>query len=216
MKQGRTMAGPAQDDSAGLRIGNIWLRVAAVLVVAIPITATLFLIYISPWLFAEPWLDQARRGHGEWIETERISGGQILDVRNYLTGLRRLGAVPHMPDLTSAGLHLGRVSYVPPGRDRAAAIHAGYRGERRCRVSLWITPTGEPGTGPLVRHRGEISFSWYTDGLRYIHVTSEMQKKRFHFIADVARESTIERRAPGESTGYALGLSARIAPPCKN
>ena len=216
MKQGRTMEEPAHNDPAGIWAGKIWQRVAAVIVVAVPITATLVLIYIGPWLFAEPWLDRAWRGHAEWVETARITGGRILDAKNFLTGLRQLGPVPHLADLTGAGLHIGQVSYVPPARDRPGALHAGYAGMRHCRVSLWITRTREPGTGPLVRHRGEPSFSWHVDGLRYVLVTSDMHQGLFHLIAEVARESTLARHGPSESVRSAMGLSASINRPCKN
>ena len=216
MKQGRTDEKPGHNDSAGTWNRKIWQRVAAAVVVAIPITATLALIYIGPWILAEQWLDRARRGHAEWVETARITGGRILDTKNYLTGLRRLGPVPYLTDLTAAELHISQVSYVPRARDRPAAIHAGYAGQARCRVSLWITSTQQSGTGPLVRHRGEPSFSWYVDGLRYVLVTSDMQKDRFRLIADVAREATLARRGPHESVRAALGLSAGISRPCKN
>jgi len=216
MNQVRTDEEPGHNDSAGTWKEKIWQRVAAVFLVATPIMVPLVLIYIGPWLLAEPWLDRARRGHAEWVRTARITGGQILDARNYLTGLRQLGPVPHLTDLTGAKLHIGQVSYVPPARDRPAAIHAGYAGQVRCRVSLWITRTQQSGTGPLVHHSGEPSFSWYVDGLRYILVTSDMQKARFRLIAKVAREGTLARWDPNESMRAVLGLSARISRPCKN
>ena len=216
MKQGRTDEEPGHNNSAGTWKEKIWLRVAAVFLVAIPIMVPLVLIYIAPWILAEPWLDRARRGHAEWVETARITGGRILDARNYLTGLRQLGPVPHLTDLTGAELHISQVSYVPPAGDRPAAIHAGYAGQVRCRVSLWITRTEQSGTGPLVRHSGEPSFSWYVGGLRYVLVTSDMQKARFRLIAKVAREATLARWDPNESVRAALGLSARISRPCEN
>ena len=210
------MKKPGHNNSAGTWNEKIWQRVAAVFLVAIPIMVPLVLIYIGPWILAEPWLDRARRGHAEWVETARIPGGQILDAKNFLTGVRRLGPVPHLPDLTGARLHIGQVSHVPPARGRPGALHAGYVGERHCRVSLWITPTQEPGTGPLVRHRGEPSFSWYADGLRYVLVTSDMHKGLFRFIAEIARETTLARHGPTESVRSAMGLSATINRPCKN
>lgn len=216
MKQGRTDEAPGQNNSAGTWNKKIWQGVAAVFLVAIPIMVPLVLIYIGPWIAVEPWLERARRGHGEWVTTARIPGGQILDARNYLTGLRQLGPVPHLTDLTGAKLHISQVSYVPPASDRPAAIHAGYAGQLRCRVSLWITRTEQSGTSPLVHHGGEPSFSWYVDGLRYVLVTSDMQKARFRLIAKVAREATLARWDPNESMRTLLGLSAGISRPCKN
>lgn len=216
MNQGRTDEEPGHHNSAGTWKEKIWLRVAAVFLVATPIMVPLVLIYIGPWIMAEPWLDRARRGHAEWVRTARVPGGRVLDAKNYLTGLRQLGPVPHLTDLTGAKLHISQVSYVPPASDRPAAIHAGYAGQVRCRVSLWITRTEQSGTGPLVRHSGEPSFSWYVDGLRYVLVTSDMQKARFSLIAKVARDATLARWDPNESVRTVLGLSAGMSRPCKN
>ena len=54
MKQDGTMEAPSHNDSAGIRAKKFWQFVAALIVVAVPITATLVLIYVAPWLFADP------------------------------------------------------------------------------------------------------------------------------------------------------------------
>jgi len=99
----------------------------------------------------------------------------------------------------------GSPPFMPAMRDRCAAASA----------------CGSPGPNsparvPLVRHSGEPSFSWYVGGLRYVLVTSDMQKARFSLIAKVAREATLTRWDPNETVRTVLGLSAGMSQPCKN
>ena len=76
--------------------------------------------HYGPSLFEEPWLSHARAAHTEWTDSAKITDGQVLDARNYLSGLRQMGPAPHLPDLTGAGLRIEQVSYLPPSPNRAA------------------------------------------------------------------------------------------------
>ena len=215
MTQGRTQQRPARIGSAGTWHGKIWQRVAAAAIAGLPVALAVVLIWIVPAFMAEPWLDRARTVHAQWAGTARITGATILNARNYLTGLRKLGPALHLPDLTAARLRLNQVSYVPPAGDRPGAIHAGYVGRADCRLSLWITPTREAGSGALVSHSGEPAFSWYANGLRYVLVTADMQDNHFHLIAKTSREMTLARQGPSEPVRAVLGLSAAMSRPCK-
>ncbi len=215
MKQGRTDDIPAPANSAGAGSKAIWQRIAAVAVAGLPVLLALGLIFVVPWLLEEPWLGRARTVHAEWTGTDRIAGGRVLDTKNYLTGLRRLGPTPHLPDLTEARFRITRVTYVAPADDRPGGIHVGYTGQENCRISLWISRTGQAGSGPLVSHRGGSSFSWYGDGLRYVLVTTDMRNAHFHLIAKISRQTTLARQGPYGALRAALGLSRIISKPCR-
>ncbi len=216
MTEARTQQSPARVGSAGTWHGKIWRRVAAAAIAGLPVLLPVVLIWVVPAFMEEPWLDRARTVHAEWTGTARITGARVLNARNYLSSLRKLGPTLHLPDLAAARLRLGQVSYLAPADDRPGAIHAGYVGRAGCRLSLWITPTREAGSGPLVSHSGEPAFSWYANGLRYVLVTADMQDNHFHLIAKISRELTLARRGPSEPVRAVLGLSAAMSRPCKN
>lgn len=215
MTQARTQQSPARIGAAGTRHRKIWQRVAAVAIAGLPVALPVVLIWIIPAFTSEPWLDRARAVHAEWTETARITDATVLNARNYLSGLRKLGPALHLPDLVAARLRLDRVSYLAPAGDRPGAIHAGYVGRADCRVSLWITPTGETGSGALVSHSGAPAFSWYVNGLRYVLVTTDLQGNHFHLIAKISREMTLARQGPSEPVRAVLGLSEVMSRPCK-
>ncbi len=215
MIQARTRQKPARIGSAGTRHGKIWQRVAAIAIAGLPVALPVVLIWIVPAFMSEPWLDRARTAHAEWTETTRITDARVLNARNYLSSLRKLGPALHLPDLAAARLRLDQVSYLAPAGDRPGAIHAGYVGRADCRLSLWITPTREAGSGALVSHSGGPAFSWYVNGLRYVFVTSDMPGNHFHLLAKISREMTLERRGPSEPVRAVLGLSEAMSRPCK-
>ncbi len=134
--------------------------------------------------------------------------------REFLTGLRQLGPPPHLPDLSPNGLGIGQVSVVPPAAGRPGAFHVGYANDAGCRISVWITPTGVPGDGPLVEQHREVAFSWQVGGLRYVIVRSGMQRERFLVLAKTAREATVARGRSTESGAFALAASAMFGRPC--
>ena len=167
----------------------------------------------GPTLLEEEWLTQARAAHGQWVETAQVADGRVLAPRNYLSGLRQIGAVPHLTDLTGAGLSIDQVSIVSKSRGRPDAIHVAYADRAGCRLSLWIVPTEDGKSGTLQRH-GTEAFSWHADGLRYVLVTSDMEFDRFHLIAKTSRAATKARRGPDGTAYAALGFSAMISRPC--
>ena len=141
-------------------------------------------------------------------------GWSAIAPREFLTGLRKLGPPPHLPDLSANGLEIGHVSFVLRGDGQPGAIHVGYANDSGCRISLWITSAGVPGTGPLVeQHRG-VAFSWRVDGLRYIIVRSGMRQERFHLLAESARAITLARARLHGPKRTALAVSAMFGRPC--
>lgn len=167
----------------------------------------------GPSLLEESWLAQARAAHAEWTESTRLTDGQVLNARNYLSGLRQIGPAPHLPDLTGARLRIEQVSYMPPSPDRPKSIHVGYDDQAGCDISLWIAPARESGRGALQAHSGG-AFSWHADGLRYVLVTSNMEYDRFLLIAKTSRAATLTRQGPAGTAHAALGFSAMISRPC--
>jgi hypothetical protein len=119
-----------------------------------------------------------------------------------------------LPDLSANGLEIGQVSFVPPGDDRPGAIHVGYANNSGCRISLWITPAGVPGDGPLVEQHRSVAFAWHVDSLQYIIVHSGMRQERFHLLAKSARATTLARARPHGSKRTALAVSAMFGRPC--
>ncbi len=201
--------------AAGAWIVHNRHHLALVVCAAAAVTA-IAVFWIGPWLSQEPWLGRARAAHSIWVETDRIPGGRVLDVKGFLGGLRQLGPPPHLPDLSANGLVIRQVSYVPPAGDRPGAIHAGYVEPAGCRISLWITPTGEAGSGPLVEHHRGIAFSWHVGGLRYVLVRSDMRHERFHFLAKIARETTVARKGPDGAKLFALAIGGMTGRPCES
>ena len=193
-----------------------WPRVAAG--IAILVVGGVAAYFAStPGVQEETWLVRARTDHGEWARTAHIDAGQVLDARTYLAGLRRLGPVPYLPDLSSTRLSLDRVRYIPPAGERPGALHAGYLGTRGCRISLWMAVTAHHGTSPLTRHDtvAAPAYSWYAGGLRYVVLSAGMDPGRFALVAAAAHKSTAERAAPDAETRTALKLSRETSAPCK-
>ncbi len=187
------------------------------LVPAFWIVATLtplIVFWIGPLVLQDSWVRNARSAHSAWIESGRIPDGRVMAPREFLTGLRQLGPPPHLPDLSAHGLDMGQVSLVPPAAGRTGAIHVGYASDIGCRISLWITPTGVPGDGPLVEQHRAVAFSWQVGGLRYVIVRSGMHRERFHVVAKAAHEITVARGGPTESGTFALAASAMFGQPC--
>ena len=168
----------------------------------------------GPSLFEASWLTRARTAHAEWIASARLANGEVLDTKSYLSGLRQMGQVPHLPDLTGAGLRIALVSYIAPAQDRPRAIHVGYEDLAGCDISLLIAKTPEAGHGALNGH-GDGAYSWRADGLRYVLLSGEMEYDRLHLIAKTAHAATLARRAPQGTAYAALGFSTMISKPCK-
>jgi hypothetical protein len=174
----------------------------------------LIVFWIGPLMLQDFAVREARSAPADWIESGRVPGGRAIAPREFLTGLRQLGPPPHLPDLSANGLEIGHVSFVSRGDGQPGAIHVGYANDSGCRISLWITSAGVPGTGPLVeQHRG-VAFSWRVDGLRYIIVRSGMRQERFHLLAESARATTLARARLHGPKRTALAVSAMFGRPC--
>lgn len=166
---------------------------------------------------AEAWLVRARALHAEWSGRSRAADSLPLGPRLYLSATRQLGIEPYFPDLSSARLRLAGVRLIPAVDGWPAALQARYVGTRGCRVSLWITKTGETGTSLLVQHiaGGPVVYSWRTGGLHYALLSSGMESERFRLIAEASYKATISRAAPDAETRTVLSLSRTVSAPCR-
>ena len=215
MKLGSTVENRNFSDAAYAWIVANGHRLAATVCAASVLTA-ITVVWIAPWLLSGPWLGPATTAHANWLDARPIPGGQVLDTKGYLAGLRKLGPIPHLPDLSATGLTIRRVSHVAGGDDRPNAIHVGYAEPDGCRVSLWITPTVETDVGKLEEyHRGD-AFSWHAHRLRYVLVGSDMRYERFFLLAKIARETTAARKGPAGPAQFALAMSAMTGPICES
>ncbi len=213
MKSGSLVERIEFTDAAGTWLVDHRRRLSPI-VWALAAVMPLAVFWIGPLLLQDGRVRDARSAHAAWIETGRIPGGRALEPREFLTGLRRLGAPAHLPDLTANGLDLGQVSFVPPRDGRQGAIHVGYANTMGCRISLWITPNRHSGPGPLEeQHRG-VAYSWHVGGLGYVLVRSGMRHERFHVLAKAARATTLAREGPDGPTSFALTASTMFGRPC--
>ena len=215
MKLGSTVEQRDFGDAAYAWIIANGHRLAATVCAAAVLTA-ITVVWIAPWLRSGPWLGPATAAHSNWLDARPIPGARVLDTKGYLAGLRALGPIPHLPDLSAAGLTIRRVSHVAAGGDGPGAIHVGYAEPDGCRVSLWITPTAETGVGKLEEyHRGD-AFSWHAHRLRYVLVGSDMRYERFLLLAKTARLTTAAREGPTVPAQFALAMSAMTGPICES
>ena len=111
------------------------------LALAIGLAATLVL---DPGERPPSWVIQARAEHEAWTTPQDMAPPEVGGV--VLVALGQAGAggyfKAYLPNLTSARLTLTHMESVTLA-DGGAALHAGYRGTRGCKVSLLILPNGE-------------------------------------------------------------------------
>jgi anti-sigma factor RsiW len=194
--------------------GQPWSRIAAGLVVALGIGATVALI---PWRAedGDAWLTAPLAVHDAWVASGE-AGLPESGAGAVLVGLANLGSGAQIPDLTAAKLTITGVRFVAATDERPPALHVAYGGTRGCRVTLWITPAPrglDPMTLTLDQRGPYRVYGWRAGDLAYALISS-VHPARFELIARTARTVTLERVQPDAETRTALGRSRQQSPPC--
>ncbi len=178
--------------------------------------------FFMPWQGQRPeaWVVQAHSLHDAWVVAPEVTqldiGGVVLVAQ--AGGGRFLRA--YLPNLTSAKLTLTRVETVvlPQGSGLAGgvALHAGYRGNRGCKVSLLILPSGETLPRELTRRDDAAlrAFAWRAGPLGYLLIAEGMDEARLELIAATVHRTTLENSPFDAETRTALRESRERSAPC--
>ncbi len=121
----------------------------------------------------------------------------------------------YLPDLKSARLTLTHLESVTLA-DGGAALHAGYRGTRGCKISLLIMPGGENLPRELTRRDDAAlrAFAWRAGPLGYVLLAEGMDEARLELIAETVHRATIENSPVDAETRTALRESRERSQPC--
>jgi anti-sigma factor RsiW len=199
------------------------LAVAAslVLAVAIGLAAASF----GSWQGAQPpaWVVQARALHDSWVLAQ---DPEPRDVGSVVVVAQAKGAASgflkaYLPDLSSARLtltYLETVTLFQGGNlGKGAALHAGYRGTRGCKVSLLVLPSGAALPRRLTRRDDAAlrAFAWRAGPLGYLLVAEGMDEERLALIAETVHLATLENSPFDTETRTALRESREHSQPCQ-
>ncbi len=163
------------------------------------------------------WVIQARTAHEAWATPHDPAPLKVDGV--VLVALGQAGAgsylQAYLPDLKSARLtltHLESVALANGG----AALHAGYRGTRGCKITLLVLPSGEALPRELTRHDdGALrAFAWRAGPLGYILLAEGMDEARLELIAETVHRATLKNRPVDAETRTALRQSRERSQPC--
>jgi len=189
------------------------LAIAACLFALVVAGAALLAFWPSP--DSEPSrLAELAAAHDSW-SADSVSPPPQGDAGTVLVALSTLGPRAYIPDLAASRLSLGGATFRPASARRPPLLHLLYRGERGCRVSLWITSAPHdlrPGLREA-RHGDVLAFTWPLDGLAYT-MLSRMNETRFRLIVTTAYRSTLEQSRPDRESEMALRRSREQSPPC--
>ncbi len=198
--------------------GRRWrpLAVAASLVLAVAIGLA---ASFGPWQRAQPpaWMVQARVVHDAWVPTQELAPPKVGGV--FLVALGEAGASgffkAYLPNLTSARLTLTHLESVTLA-DGGAALHAGYRGTRGCKISLLVLPGGEALPRELTRRDDAAlhAFAWRAGSLGYVLLAEGMDEARLELIAETVHRATLKNRPVDAETRTALRQSRERSQPC--
>lgn len=122
---------------------------------------------------------------------------------------------PHVPDLSAAKLRIAHIGEIrsPHG---APALVVGYKGTRRCRVSL-IADTAPRGfaVAPVFYETADLrAMVWRAGPLRYQILAQGMDTARFREIAETVRRGSLDRLPLDDATRIALARSRAKSAPC--
>jgi anti-sigma factor RsiW len=189
------------------------------LVLAIGLAAALV-----PYLGESPpsWVTQARTAHEAWATPQDPVPLEVDGV--VLVALGQAGAgsylEAYLPDLKSARLTLTHLESVALAHGRAA-LHAGYRGTRGCKITLLVVPGlvapgGEALPRELTRHDdGALhAFAWRAGPLGYIMLAEGMDEARLELIAETVHSATLKNLPLDAETRTALRESRERSQPC--
>ena len=163
------------------------------------------------------WLTQARAEHEAWTGPQDLAPPEVGGV--ILVALGQAGAggylKAYLPNLTSARLTLTHLESVASA-DGGAALHAGYRGTRGCKVSLLVLPSGAALPRELTRRDDAALhvFAWRAGPLGYVLLAEGMDEARLVLIAETVHRATLENAPFDPETRTALRQSRARSQPC--
>ena len=184
------------------------------LVLAIGLAATLV-----PNLAKHPpaWVTQARNAHEAWATPQDPVPLEVGGVVLVALGQAGSGGYlkAYLPDLNSARLTLTHLESVALA-DGVAALHAGYRGTRGCKITLLVLAGGEGLPRELTRHDDAVlhAFAWRAGPLGYVLLAEGMDEARLELIAETVHRATIENIPVNAETRTALRESRERSQPC--
>jgi hypothetical protein len=164
------------------------------------------------------WVTQARAQHEAWTAPQDQALPEVGGV--VLVALGEAGAGGYLrayiPNLKSARLTLTHLESVTLA-DGSAALHAGYRGTRGCKVSLLVLPGGEDLPRELTRRdEGALrAFAWQAGPLGYVLLAEGMDAARLILIAETVHRATLENAPFDGETRTALRQSRERSQPCQ-
>ncbi|UCH75684.1 MAG: hypothetical protein JSU82_07595 [Rhodospirillales bacterium] len=164
----------------------------------------------------DAWYQEALAEHAAWVEDPVPGAAPEVDANLFLASLERFGLPVQAPDLTSAGLRLTYLRYVPPSAAKPAALHLGYTGRRGCKVTLWASPAPD-GLGTALdesRIDSLRGFRWRSGATAYALFATGMAERRFSVIASKVYEATRGRHGFDRETRIALRDASAGVPPC--
>ena len=137
---------------------------------------------------------------------------------------RHLGPLAFVPDLRSAGLTLVRLS-AGPGFDGRNSLHLGYRGQRGCRLSLFVLEGGigldeglrdlAPELGAGAAASGRQAVAWQSGGFSNLLLAEGMDPLRFAEISRRVYHASLEQRPFDAETRLALQRSREESQRCQ-
>ena len=114
--------------------------------------------------------------HQEWADTARPGGAPTP-----YTGVAKAFFAPQLPSLEPFGLRLDRAGLVSLA-DGEEALHAGYVGQRGCRISLFLLPP-DSASDSLALPTEILQASGQAGSWRYRLLAQDMDSARFALIA---------------------------------
>lgn len=206
---------PAPSNRQGWDWRPLALVASAVLLVVIGLAAT---IIPGDRVDQPAWVAEARSLHEAWTAPQDPAppslGGVVLVALDQAGTGGYLKA--YLPDLSSAKLTLTHLETVTLPNSGGAALQAGYRGNRGCKVSLLILPDGTALPEALTRRDDAALrvFAWRGGPLGYLLVAEGMDEARLALIAETVHRATLENAPFDEETRTALRESRERSQPC--
>ncbi len=163
------------------------------------------------------WVTQARAAHEAWITPQDLApleaGGVVLMALGQAGADGYLKA--YLPDLKSARLTLTPLKSVTLA-DGEAALHAGYRGTRGCKISLLVVRGGEDLPRELTRRDAAALrvFAWRAGPLGYLLLAEGMDEARLALIAETVHRATLDNSPVDAETRTALRESRERSQRC--
>jgi len=156
-------------------------------------------------------LDRARILHAEWLAAD--TRGDAMPTPAVFDMLSSFGRLPIVPDLTSTGLDIVKVSVVDGTAQKL--LHVAYRGHHGCHLSLFVaSDTTLPGS-PVSPDAGlELVHSWQAGELSYMLYALGMDQRRFDLISQKVERATRDAAPLDALDRQQLAANSLGAAPC--